>query len=139
MRKVFLRISGLSSIDKLFPNKVFVNGEFVTKFKGVEFLLDGIDNSSTILRVDFFGGLYSAECEIPSSDKSCAIVFENKQDRIFKRIVLGVILVTVIEVVFVQVLPIWLCYTLLFGSFLVWGCMDLVKRKKKFVPIVTIM
>ena len=139
MRKVFLRISGLSSIDKLFPNKVFVNGEFVTKFKGDEFLLDGIDNSSTILRVDFFGGLYSTECVIPSCDKSCAIVFENKQDNIFKRVVLGVILVTIIEVVFVRMLPIWLCYTLLFGSILVWGCMDLLKRKKKFVPSVTIL
>lgn len=139
MRKVFLKINGLSSFDKLFSNKVFVNGKFFSKFKGDEFLLEGIENSPTVVHVDFFGGLYSSECEIPSCDKPCAIVFENKQDNIFKRIVLGVILVTVIEVVFVRVLPIWLCYTLLFGSFLVWGCMDLAKRKKKFIPSITIL
>lgn len=139
MRKVFLKISGLSFFDRLFSNKLFVNGKFFAKFKGEEFLLDGIDNSSIVVRVDFFGGLYSTECEIPSCDKSCVIVFENKQDRIFKGIVLGVILVTLIEVVFVRVLPIWICYTLLFGSFLVWGCADLVKRKRKFVPSVTIL
>lgn len=139
MRKVFLKVSGLSPFDKLFSNKLFVNGKYFAKFKGDEFLLDGIENSSAVVRVDFFGGLYSTECEIPSGDNSCAIVFENKQDTIFERIVLGVILVTVIEVVFVRVLPIWLCYSLLFGSLLAWGCMDLVKRKQKFIPTVTIL
>lgn len=137
MRDVLIKIEGTAGVDYMFNKTILLNDKEVAKIMGDKYVIHNVPDDAAKLSLQIWGGFYSTECHIPASSKPQVIEFSPKRDNMFKLVLLLVVFLTVIEVVFIKALPVWTCYTLLFGTFFVWGCVDIIKRKNKFKVTIT--
>ncbi len=127
MQKIVINVFG----DYFYTKKVYIDGNFVGNIRTAELKIDKPENAKKI-KVEFLGGLFSTEYEIPADDNSYLLEFSRKSHRIFNSILIAILAITILDVTFTHFMSGMVMNILLCGIILFYIIYSLVTRKNRY-------